>query len=68
MNQEQKGELIGQLCAYEEKIKSIGDEIFALSCKSEKLVDNLCKVSNEEYLNLINDVQYIIGKMKGLLR
>jgi hypothetical protein len=68
MKQEQKGELIGQLCAYEKKIKSIDDEIFALSCKSEKLVDNLCKVSNEEYLNLIEDIQYTIGKMKGLLK
>jgi hypothetical protein len=67
MNKEQKGELIGKMIACEKKISLIYDEVFDLSGKVEKLVDNLCKVSNEEYRGLIEDVQYNIGKIKGLL-
>jgi len=68
MKEEQKGEYIGQLVSYEKKLHAINDEIFGLSCKAEKLVDSLCKIDNEEYLKIIQDLQYSIGKMKGLLK
>lgn len=68
MNIETKGELIGQLCKQERTLKAVADDIFYLSCQVEKLVDNLCKVNNDEYLIMIQDVQYVVGKMKGALK
>lgn len=68
MNIESKGELIGQLCSQERRLKAVSDDLFHLSCQVEKLVDNLCKVNNDEYLRMIQDVQYVVGKMKGALK
>lgn len=68
MHPEAKGELIGQICQYETKLKAVNNDIFHLSCQVDKLVDNLCKINNDEYLKLIHEVQYTIGKLKGLIR
>jgi hypothetical protein len=68
MNSESKGELIGQLCKYEKQVSSVSAEIFSLSCKLDELLESLCKVDNEEYVKLIEDAQYTVGKMKGLLK
>lgn len=68
MNSESKGELIGQLCAYEKQVNSVSAEVFSLSSKLDKLLESLCKVDNEQYVKLIEDAQYTVGKMKGLLR
>ena len=68
MNRELMGELVGQIVSYERKIKAINEEVFLLSSDADKLIDNLCKVNNDEYLLMIEDLKWKIGKMKGILK
>lgn len=68
MNEEIKGEFIGQILTLQRRLLAIDSEIMNLSITLGKLIDNLSELDDNERRKRLADLEYIIGKMKGLMK
>lgn len=68
MNEEQRGELVGTILSYEQKIKLVYDYLVGVSLFLDAVEDKLNTKDDIDIRNKFLDMQYGLGKIKGLLK